>query len=217
MTDFGDRLWASLPSPTLLLDAHNRIAAANPAAEQFLNVSLRGLVGERAFGRLVVDPPVVSSVDRVRSGRAPLFINNVDVQASGRAAIPCNIQLAPLVGEAELVLLTIEMRLIAHRLGRARNAKSAARSAIGMSEMLAHEIKNPLAGIAGAAQLLGMNLAGEDREMTDLIVAETRRISKLLEQVEQFGNLSPPHRRPVNVHDLLTGHGNRPPWGSRPI
>jgi two-component system nitrogen regulation sensor histidine kinase GlnL len=72
-----------------------------------------------------------------------------------------------------------------------------------MAEMLAHEIKNPLAGISGAAQLLSMNLAAEDRELTDLIVAETRRVVKLLEQVEQFGNLRVPDRRAVNIHDAL--------------
>jgi two-component system nitrogen regulation sensor histidine kinase GlnL len=72
-----------------------------------------------------------------------------------------------------------------------------------MAEMLAHEIKNPLAGIIGAAQLLGMNLAPEDLELADLVVAESRRIVKLLEQVEQFGNLSPPDLQPVNLHDLL--------------
>ncbi|MEM8536993.1 MAG: ATP-binding protein, partial [Pseudomonadota bacterium] len=81
--------------------------------------------------------------------------------------------------------------------------KSAAKSAIGMAEMLAHEIKNPLAGITGAAQLLSMNLSGDDLELTDLIVAETRRIVKLLEQVEQFGNLRAPVLKPVNIHDLL--------------
>jgi two-component system nitrogen regulation sensor histidine kinase GlnL len=72
-----------------------------------------------------------------------------------------------------------------------------------MAEMLAHEIKNPLAGITGAAQLLAGGLSGEDLELTDLIVEESRRIVKLLEQVEQFGNVRPPKVRPVNVHDVL--------------
>lgn len=81
--------------------------------------------------------------------------------------------------------------------------KAAAKSAIGMAEMLAHEIKNPLAGIAGAAQLLSMNLSAEDRELTDLIVHETRRIVQLLDQVEQFGDQRPPERRAINVHDVL--------------
>jgi two-component system nitrogen regulation sensor histidine kinase GlnL len=100
-------------------------------------------------------------------------------------------------------MLILSPRELADRLGRSMGAKTAARSAIGMAEMLAHEIKNPLAGISGAAQLLSMNLPPEDQEMTDLIVEETRRIVKLLEQVEQFGNLRPPDRKPVNIHDAL--------------
>ena len=99
--------------------------------------------------------------------------------------------------------MLISPRDLADRIGRGMQVKSAAKSAIGMAEMLAHEIKNPLAGITGAAQLLGMNLPPEDRELADLIVEESRRIVKLLEQVEQFGNLRPPDRRAVNIHDAL--------------
>ena len=104
--------------------------------------------------------------------------------------------------QTDLLLLITPLE-IADRLGRASASKTAAKSAIGMAEMLAHEIKNPLAGISGAAQLLAMNLSAEDRELSDLIVEETRRIVKLLEQVEQFGNLRPPERRSVNIHDAL--------------
>jgi two-component system nitrogen regulation sensor histidine kinase GlnL len=104
---------------------------------------------------------------------------------------------------ADYILMLISPRDLADRIGRGMQVKSAAKSAIGMAEMLAHEIKNPLAGISGAAQLISMNASPEDRELTDLIVAETRRIVKLLEQVEQFGNLRAPDRRPVNLHDAL--------------
>ncbi len=101
------------------------------------------------------------------------------------------------------MVMLISPRELAGRMTQSHSVKSAAKSAIGMAEMLAHEIKNPLAGITGAAQLLSMNLPKEDLEFTDLIVAETRRIVKLLEQVEQFGNLSAPDRREVNIHDVL--------------
>jgi two-component system nitrogen regulation sensor histidine kinase GlnL len=101
------------------------------------------------------------------------------------------------------MLLMISPRELAGRMTQNHSVKSAAKSAIGMAEMLAHEIKNPLAGITGAAQLLSMNLSPEDLELSDLIVEESRRIVKLLEQVEQFGNLSPPDLRPVNIHDVL--------------
>jgi two-component system nitrogen regulation sensor histidine kinase GlnL len=113
------------------------------------------------------------------------------------------LQIAPLQDVPDHVLMLISPREVADRLGRAMHITTAAKSAIGMAEMLAHEIKNPLAGISGAAQLLAMGLSPEDMELTDLIVEETRRIVKLLEQVEQFGNLRPPQRRAVNLHDAL--------------
>ena len=72
-----------------------------------------------------------------------------------------------------------------------------------MTAGIAHEIKNPLAGITGAAQLLSMNLSAEDLELTDLIVSESRRIVSLLEQVEQFGNVTAPQMRAINIHDVL--------------
>ena len=112
-------------------------------------------------------------------------------------------QIAPLADKPDHVLVLLENRDLVGKLDRSMSSKSAAKSAIGMAEMLAHEIKNPLAGITGAAQLISMNASGEDRELTDLIVAETRRILKLLEQVEEFGNLRPPDRRAVNIHDVL--------------
>ncbi|MFA7432649.1 MAG: ATP-binding protein [Gemmobacter sp.] len=196
-------IWASLPVPALLVDASDLIAAANPAAEAFLNASARALLGLPVLDRLAMDAPLDDAFARVRANRSALFINDVDVTSGPRPPVQCNVQLAPLADTPETVLLLIAPREIADRLGRAQGGKSAARSAIGMAEMLAHEIKNPLAGITGAAQLLLMGLEGEDRELTGLIVAESRRIVKLLEQVEQFGNLRPPELRAVNIHDAL--------------
>ena len=196
-------IWASLPAPAFLIDRAGKIAAINPAAETFLNASAKSLTGVPAFDRLHIDAPMDEAVARARANQSPLFINDVDVTTGERAPVQCNIQIAPMHDNPEIVLLLISPREIADRLGRSMNVTSAAKSAIGMAEMLAHEIKNPLAGISGAAQLLSMGLGAEDRELTDLIVEETRRIVKLLEQVEQFGNLRPPDRRPVNIHDAL--------------
>lgn len=196
-------IWASLPIPALLIDAQDRIEAINPAAEHFLNISARTVKGQPIHDRLAVAAPLDEVFDRVRANRADLFVNDVDVGTGDRAPVVCNLQAAPLGDDPSTILLLISPRELADRLGRSHGLKSAARSAIGMAEMLAHEIKNPLAGITGAAQLLSMNLGPEDRELTDLIVEESRRIVKLLEQVEQFGNLRPPEQRAVNIHDVL--------------
>ncbi|THD83063.1 PAS domain-containing protein [Aliigemmobacter aestuarii] len=196
-------VWASLPIPAVLIDEAGGVIEVNPAAELFFNASARSLKGQRVEERVRVDANLDEAVTRARANQSALFINDVDVTVGDRGPVQCTVQIAPMADNPDVVMLLFSPREIADRLGRAGAAKTAAKSAIGMAEMLAHEIKNPLAGISGAAQLLSMNLTPEDRELTDLIVEETRRIVKLLEQVEQFGNLRPPERRVVNIHDAL--------------
>jgi len=198
----NDALWAALPVPALVIDADDRIARVNSAGEVFLNASQKALVGKSIFHKLQIEANLIDTLARVRDDQGPVFINNVDVGRLSADPVECNIQLAP-AGNFGEILVLLQPRDIAGRLNKSLGVKSAARSAIGMAEMLAHEIKNPLAGITGAAQLLSMNLRQADIELTDLIVAESRRIVALLDQVEQFGNLRPPERQAVNVHDLL--------------
>ncbi|MCT4553774.1 MAG: ATP-binding protein [Pelagimonas sp.] len=201
--DLDMSIWSSLPVPALLIDPEERIGDLNPAAEGFLNNSAKWLRGQPIWDRLAVDDPLEASLARAREQGTPLFVNDVDVGTGSRAPLVCNLQIAPLQGRPGWMIMLISPRELAGRMTQSHSVKSAAKSAIGMAEMLAHEIKNPLAGITGAAQLLSMSLSPEDLEFTDLIVEETRRIVKLLEQVEQFGNLSAPERQPVNLHDVL--------------
>ncbi|MFW8593016.1 two-component system sensor histidine kinase NtrB [Cribrihabitans neustonicus] len=196
-------LWASLPVPAFLIDAHDRIADVNGPGEGFLNASRKALIGQPVWDTLAIDAPVEEAFARARVQGTPLFVNDIDVGSGSRAPLQCAVQVAPLQGQDGVMLMMVSPRELAGRMTQTHSAKSAAASAIGMAEMLAHEIKNPLAGITGAAQLLSMNLSQDDLELTDLIVSESRRIVKLLEQVEQFGNLSEPDFQPVNLHDLL--------------
>ena len=196
-------LWSSLPVPALLLDGDDIIILSNPAAESFLNLSTRSLVGQRIWEKVMIDAPLEAPFARARANRTSLFVNDVDVGSGENPPMMCNLQFAPLQGSDDLMIVMISPREIASRVTQNHSSAKAAKSAIGMAEMLAHEIKNPLAGITGAAQLLSMGLTSEDRALTDLIVEESRRIVKLLEQVEQFGNLRPPLLKPVNIHDVL--------------
>ena len=203
MSPSDDAIWTSLPVPAVVLDPEDRIARINPAAEGFLMSSARAVTGQPVWDKLAVDAPLEDALARARRDGSPLFVNDVDVGTGDRAPLQCNLQIAPLSGEAGHMVLLISPRELAGRVSQGQSVKSAARSAIGMAEMLAHEIKNPLAGITGAAQLLSMNLSKEDLELTDLIVSESRRIVGLLEQVEQFGNVSAPKLRAMNIHDVL--------------
>ncbi|MCU4651866.1 ATP-binding protein [Roseibacterium sp. SDUM158016] len=203
MTEVTQSLWVSLPVPALIVDAQDRICDVNPAAETFLNASKKSLDGHPVWDKIFVDAPLEEAFGRIREGHSALFVNAVDVGTGSRKPVSCDVQIAPLADKPDHVLVLLENRELAGRLDRAMHSKSAAKSAIGMAEMLAHEIKNPLAGITGAAQLISMSATGEERELTDLIVEETRRILKLLSQVEEFGNVRPPERRAVNIHDVL--------------
>jgi two-component system nitrogen regulation sensor histidine kinase GlnL len=196
-------LWASLPIPALMLDSNNRIEAVNSAAETFLNLSSRALLGKDLLDRISIDGPLSDALDRLRRHQSPVFIGEADLTTGERPPVPCAITLSTVPDKPGVALVLISPREMADRMGRGHGARPGARSAIGMAEMLAHEIKNPLAGIAGAAQLLAMGLAGDDLELTELIVEETRRIVKLLDQVEHFGDQRPPQRRAVNVHGAL--------------
>jgi len=202
VTGVGD-LWASMPIPTIVIGPNDEIVDINSAAEGFFNSSIKAMAGAPLWDQLAVDAPLEESLARARKNGTALFVNDVDVGSGERAPLQCALQIAPLVGAPQHMVLMISPRELAGRMTQNHSVKSAAKSAIGMAEMLAHEIKNPLAGITGAAQLLSMNLGNDDLELTDLIVGECRRIVKLLEQVEQFGNLSPPDLRAVNIHDVL--------------
>lgn len=199
----NSNLWSSIPVPALLLNGDDTIALSNSAAESFLNLSAKALVGADLWEKVMVDAPLEAAYSRAKDKGTSLFINDVDVGSGMGAPMLCNVQIAPLLGSDDMMIMMISPREIASRVNQNGNSNKAAKSAIGMAEMLAHEIKNPLAGITGAAQLLSMGLPPEDQEMTDLIVAESRRIVALLENVEQFGNQRPPKLGSVNIHDIL--------------
>ncbi|MEM6479977.1 MAG: PAS domain-containing sensor histidine kinase, partial [Pseudomonadota bacterium] len=138
MTTFDD-LWSSLPIPALTLTPDDMIGEINPAAEAFLNQSWKGLQGRPVWDKLRVDAPLDSALERARSNGVPLFVNDVDVGSGARPPKQCNTQIAPLQGSQGEMLFLIEPREHAGRVGRNSKSKTAAKSAIGMAEMLAHE------------------------------------------------------------------------------
>ena len=203
MTSAPDRIWSALPVPGLLVGADNCIQGLNPAAESFLNAPQKSLEGKPVRVFLNLDVDINDNLARARAGRSALSHRDVSVERKNQPPMICDLQIAPLGDGSSTMMILLQPRQIAGHLGNALKVKTVAQTAIGLADMLAHEIKNPLAGITGATQLLAMNLGKDDQEMTGLILQETRRIVDLLKQVEQFGDLRLPNLRPVNIHDLL--------------
>ncbi|WP_340109274.1 two-component system sensor histidine kinase NtrB [Pikeienuella sp. HZG-20] len=197
-----DHLWNLLPLPAFVIDAEDRIQSVNIAAESFLGAGGAQIVGrsiEAIFGET---DRIVALVRRTRELGNVTSDRDVAFTRLGRA--PEKIDLLSVATEdAGEVLLLFQIRSFAEDFDRSLNHRHAARSMSGMAAMLAHEIKNPLAGISGAAQLLELSASDEELQLTRLIRDETRRVADLIDRMETFGAVTSLRREPVNIHDVL--------------
>ena len=202
MTYFQD-IWAQLPIVGLVIGVEDNIQEINAAAELFLGISSKVALGQHVWNYLRGEDLLPAGIDRARILMRPIVIAEVVAHGRNSEARLCAAHVCPLNGDKLQVLILLSPHEVFGNSGNGLAPVSAAHSAIGMAEMLAHEIKNPLAGITGAAQLLSLSLPPKDHEMTDLIVKESKRIVALLDQVEQFGDVTPPSCAAVNIHDVL--------------
>jgi len=197
-----EALWAALPVPAFVLDDQDRITTANMAAETFAQMSLRQVLLHKITEYVGESSALADVLAQARRGVMSVVLYDVEVSWADKARALANVQ-ASRLNEAGALIVLIHPRGMAEKMDRSLAHRSAARSVTAMAAMLGHEIRNPLAGISGAAQLLAMNLQGDDRELADLIDAETKRIGALVNRMEQFGDIRPSARGPVNVHDVL--------------
>ena len=195
-------LLTALPLPVLVIDGRDRILFANPACEQFFGASTRTLA-ERALAELVApDAPLLSLVAQMRAREGVLLDYGVEVSGPRFGTRLVNVQLAPLGDAPDHIVISFDELTTARRMNRQLSHRGAARSVTGMAALLAHEIKNPLSGIRGAAQLLERNAGARDRPLARLIRDETDRICALVDRMEMFTG-RPLTREPVNIHQVL--------------
>lgn len=193
---------SALPLPVVLLDAANRFRYANHAAEQFLGVSLLQLRQMTLASLLPEDNPLFALLTQVRQQGSTIFDHDLTLEGPRLHKRGTAVQATALLEEPGCVLLTFQDSSAARALDRQIQFRGAARSVTGMSAVLAHEVKNPLSGIRGAAQLLEASVTDGDRELTVLIRDEADRIRDLVDRMEIFGE-KPIERRAVNIHRVL--------------
>ena len=175
----------------------------NPAAEQFFGAGAAALVGRKLARLLLPHSPILALIDTVwRTGGS---IVEYDVPLERPRVPPCSVTIqGALAGEgADLLVLTLHERSMADKMDRQLTHRNAARSVTAMAAMLAHEVKNPLSGIRGAAQLLEQDADPAGRELTQLICDETDRIVALVDRMEAFSEHAPVSRDEVNIHEVL--------------
>jgi two-component system nitrogen regulation sensor histidine kinase GlnL len=199
-----DILLYALPYPIFVLGERNRIIFANAAAESFLSTSMTVLKRQTLDDLLAFGCPLLTLLDQVRRSGATVNEYGVEMH-SPKFLMPklVDVHAGPFPERAGHILLMIQQRNMAQMIERQFTHRAAARTVSGMAAVLAHEIKNPLSGIRGAAQLLEPALSDEDRALTQLICAETDRIRNLVDRMEVFGDERPLTKEPVNIHDVL--------------
>ena len=192
----------SLPIPVLMLDETNGICFVNGAAEPFFGMS-KGQLRQLGLRDLVpLDHPLFLLIEQVRLNGSTVVEHELVLEGPRLHRQGITVQGAPLIDAAGFVLLTLHDASAARALDRQLFFRNAARSVSGMASILAHEVKNPLSGIRGAAQLLEGTVGETDRELAVLIRDEADRIRALVERMEMF-NEKPIERRPVNIHRVL--------------
>jgi two-component system nitrogen regulation sensor histidine kinase GlnL len=188
------------PDPSLVLSDDGRLLAANDMAERLFGQGLALLTRGRLQAALPANSALAGVLERAANDQLRVREHDVEIMLFGQNAFRADVAATPM-GDGQM-LLTLHMR------GQILDPESAGdvaglRSVVGLGRMLAHEIKNPLAGIRGAAQLLGTNARLEDQALAQLIVDETERIRRLVDRMESFADEAPLDLQPVNIHQLL--------------
>ncbi len=196
-------IMASLPVPVVAVDGSDNITYLNPAAEQFFQGSMATLNGVNMQDIIPHDSPIFALVHKTRRRGYSMSEFGVRLSTPRIGNHTVAVDLAPLGDERGGVLLTLHERSMAGRIDQSLIHRDAARSVTAMAAVLAHEIKNPLSGVRGAAQLMENENGGQNRELTQLIIDEVDRICKLVDRFEVFSDRPPIDRDAVNIHEVL--------------
>jgi len=194
----------ALEATVVLISPGNVIEFVNSAAEQFFASSAPQLIGGKINEILPSDSPLIALINQVQTQASSsvseygLTLNTPRIKKH-----LVNVQVTSIPDRPGYAVLSIFERSIADKIDRQLTHRNAARSVTAMSAMLAHEVKNPLSGIRGAAQLLEHGSNAEDQKLTRLICDETDRICALVDRMEIFSDSRPLEREPVNIHKVL--------------
>ena len=190
--------------PVVMVAPDGKIVFANAEAEDFFRSSAAVLARNGLQRFVPFGSPLLTLIEQVRERRAPFNEYRVDISSpllGGEKLV--DLYVAPVPELPGHVVVLLQERSMADKIDRQMTHRGAARSVSGLASMLAHEIKNPLSGIRGAAQLLESVVSDDDRALARLITDETDRIVALVDRMEVFSDDRPIDRQPVNIHVVL--------------
>jgi two-component system nitrogen regulation sensor histidine kinase GlnL len=194
----------ALPHAVFVVNGENRLVDVNMAGEHLFRSSALQLRGQSLTDHMPSDSPLLDLIDKCRRNGSSLAQYGVRVEGPRVSARTATVEVAPVSEPPGHIVVAVRERSIASKFDQQLTSRGAARSVSAMAAMLAHEVKNPLSGIRGAAQLLDQSVVTEgDRVLTRLIVDEVDRIKALIDRMEVFSDSRPPRREEVNIHQVL--------------
>jgi two-component system nitrogen regulation sensor histidine kinase GlnL len=196
-------LLQSIPSAVFSLDEGLRFRSANPAAEHLFSASWHMLSGRTLQEFVAPHATILALVRQVQSTGSSISDYGVELALARGEVVSVDIHLCLIPELPEHVLVVLHPCSVARRLDQQISHRRSTRSVAGLAATLAHEVKNPLSGIRGAAQLLEPAVGAEDRPLIQLICDETDRICGLVERMQEFEDTAPLERRPVNIYQVL--------------
>ena len=199
-----DSILNALPSAVIVVDGDFAILHVNNAGEQFFKGSASHLTGQKLQDMLSSDNPLFALIRQAREGGHPVTEYHVTLSSPRIGHHFVNLQVSPLADAPNVVLVSIQEQSIAAKIDRQLTHRGAARSVSALAAMLAHEVKNPIAGIRGAAQLLEQTVGQEDRALTRLIRDEADRVCALVARMAVVAGGGPREREAVNIHEVLS-------------
>jgi two-component system nitrogen regulation sensor histidine kinase GlnL len=189
----------ALPTAVLVIDPAGLVREANSAAESLLNLSSVAMIG-RPLADMLIMP--LDYVNRTELGFA-LSLYDLPLMTTRGHRFRADFIVTSFADRPGWSLLTLHHGAAAHQMGHRLERSGGVRAAMGAAGMLAHEIKNPLSGIRGAAQLIEAGVDGEAKALTALIRAEVDRITALIDQMEGFTDTRALPPRPENIYPIL--------------
>ena len=197
-----------MPTGVFAINAGDRFTYANPSAEAMLALSvgqLRQMTLEDVFGS---GSAVTALIRHARERFMPMAEFDIHVSTPRAELDRVSISTAPVFragapSENGDMVVQFAPFNIAQRIDQQMHRQGAARSVAGLVAVLAHEVRNPLAGIRGAAQIIEAAVDGDEKALSRLIADEVDRISNLIQRIDVFAEIGPAPDQPVNVHEAI--------------
>ncbi len=198
-----ESILGALECSIVAVDADGSVSFVNDSAQRFFAASASQLCGNPIDNLVPRDSPIIALIRQAQRRGVGVSEYGLVLDTPRTRTQLVNVQVSPLNDRPGSVVVAIFERNIADKIDRQLNHRNAARSVSAMAAMLAHEVKNPLSGIRGAAQLLEGSVDGEDVNLTRLICDETDRICALVDRMDVFSDQRPLERGAVNIHVVL--------------